>query len=44
MSPCDVLVSDSLASGDDDEDSDVDSAHVDFNEEPIHPRRGQYQV
>lgn len=36
-----ILVSDSLASGDDDEDSDVDSAHLDSNEEPILSRRGQ---
>ncbi|XP_015267995.1 PREDICTED: fibroblast growth factor receptor 4 [Gekko japonicus] len=37
-----ISVVDSLASGDDDEDSDVDNAHVDSNEEPIHNRRAPY--
>nr|XP_056707198.1 fibroblast growth factor receptor 4 isoform X2 [Euleptes europaea] len=36
------LLPDSLASGDDDEDSDGDSAHVDSNEEPVHTRRAPY--
>nr|XP_056707189.1 fibroblast growth factor receptor 4 isoform X1 [Euleptes europaea] len=37
-----ISVVDSLASGDDDEDSDGDSAHVDSNEEPVHTRRAPY--
>ncbi|XP_048345583.1 fibroblast growth factor receptor 4 isoform X2 [Sphaerodactylus townsendi] len=36
------LLPDSLASGDDDEDSDVDGGHVDSNEEPLHIRRAPY--
>ncbi|XP_048345580.1 fibroblast growth factor receptor 4 isoform X1 [Sphaerodactylus townsendi] len=37
-----ISVVDSLASGDDDEDSDVDGGHVDSNEEPLHIRRAPY--
>ncbi|XP_070595026.1 fibroblast growth factor receptor 4 isoform X2 [Erythrolamprus reginae] len=37
-----ISVVDSLGSGDDDEDSDVENAHVDSNEEPSHTHRAPY--
>ncbi|KAL7985886.1 hypothetical protein Chor_011052 [Crotalus horridus] len=37
-----ISVVDSLASGDDDEDSDVENAHIDSNEEPAQAHRAPY--
>ncbi|XP_034298324.1 fibroblast growth factor receptor 4 [Pantherophis guttatus] len=37
-----ISVVDSLGSGDDDEDSDVENSHIDSNEEPVHAHRAPY--
>ncbi|ETE73735.1 Fibroblast growth factor receptor 4, partial [Ophiophagus hannah] len=37
-----ISVVDSVASGDDDEDSDVENAHIDSSEEPVHAHRAPY--